>query len=255
MTGMDTPRALLALSLLVALAGCAGLGAEVSSGGSDGGAGDASPEPGAAPGGTTHEVTVVTVVDGDTLDVRYADGSTDRVRLLGVDTPEVHAENDPAEFEGVPDTEAGRACLRSAGEDATAAVRERVADREVTVVLDPASDSRGDHGRLLAYVRVDGTDLNRWLLAEGHARVYDSTFARSEDYYAVESDARDSGTGVWACRSPDDETLALGSGERVALIRSVVDQSGFRRTGRRNTGTSVQPTVSTGSETDTAMAR
>ena len=143
----------------------------------------------------------------------------------------------------------------SAGEDATAAVRERVADREVTVVLDPASDGRGDHGRLLAYVRVDGTDLNRWLLAEGHARVYDSTFARSEDYYAVESDARDSGTGVWACRSPGDETLALGSGERVALIRSVVDQSGFRRTGRRNTGTSVQPTVSTGSGTDTAMAR
>jgi len=95
-----------------------------------------------------------------------------------------------------------------------------------------ASDGRGDHGRLLAYVRVDGTDLNRWLLAEGHARVYDSTFARSEDYYAVESDARDSGTGVWACRSPGDETLALGSGERVVLIRSVVDQ--FRISSNRS---------------------
>ena len=31
---------------------------------------------------------VSNVVDGDTIDVVFADGSTDRVRLLGVDTPE-----------------------------------------------------------------------------------------------------------------------------------------------------------------------
>ncbi|PSQ01950.1 hypothetical protein BRC95_11520 [Halobacteriales archaeon QS_5_68_33] len=222
---MQTPRALLALSLLVVLAGCAGLGPEVSTSGSDGGAGAASPAPGVTPGGTTYEVTVVTVVDGDTLDIRYANGSTDRVRLLGVDTPEVHAENDPAEFEGVPDTEAGWACLRSAGEDATAAVRGQVADREVTVVLDPVSDGRGDYGRLLAYVHVNGTDLNRWLLAEGHARVYDSTFSRSEDYDAVESETQDAGTGVWTCRSPGDDgggsgvdTTASETGLAVATI-------------------------------------
>ena len=71
----------------------------------------------ASPSSTPSETTalVTDVVDGDTVDVRFPDGSADTVRLLGVDTPEVHVENDPAEFEGVPDTEAGRTCLRRQG--------------------------------------------------------------------------------------------------------------------------------------------
>ena len=32
-------------------------------------------------------VTVTDVVDGDTVDVRYENGSTDTVRLLGIDAP------------------------------------------------------------------------------------------------------------------------------------------------------------------------
>ena len=32
-------------------------------------------------------VEITKVIDGDTMDVRFRDGSTDRVRLLGVDTP------------------------------------------------------------------------------------------------------------------------------------------------------------------------
>ncbi len=33
-------------------------------------------------------VTVTRVIDGDTIDVRFADGSEDRVRLVGIDCPE-----------------------------------------------------------------------------------------------------------------------------------------------------------------------
>src|SRR6056297_1742341 len=40
-------------------------------------------------------VTVVEVVDGDTMDVRFENGTVERVRLLGVDTPEVYGGNDP----------------------------------------------------------------------------------------------------------------------------------------------------------------
>jgi micrococcal nuclease len=169
-------------------------------------------------------VTVTRVVDGDTFDVRFANGSTDTVRLLGVDTPEVYGENDPTEFEGVPDTEAGRACLRSAGEAASEALRERLAGGEATLVRDPVSDGRGDFGRLLAYVEVNGTDVTRWLLEAGYARVYDSTFSRSEDYYAVESAAQEAGTGLWTCRTPESTgglertATATESGLRVADV-------------------------------------
>ena len=221
---MNSDRVVLvAVGLLVVLAGCAGASLDVSTGegpSGDDGTGDGASTAPADVEGPTYEVTVVSVVDGDTIDVRYPNGTTERVRLLGVDTPEVHAENDPPEFEGVPDTDAGSDCLRAAGEDASAAVRRQVGDREVTLVVDPVADRRGSYGRLLAYVRVNGTDLNQWLVVEGHARVYDSTFSRSESYYAAESDAQDAGRGLWTCRSPgsDGPTTPTESGLAVANI-------------------------------------
>lgn len=189
--------------MLVVTAGCAGLSADVGS--------TASPD-GAGIGDRTTEslnATVVRVVDGDTVDVRYPDGSTDTVRLLGVDTPEVHVENTPPEFEGVPDTDAGRACLHTAGEEASTALRERVAGHRVKLVVDETADRRDRYDRLLAYLERDGTDLNRWLVAGGHARVYDSTFVRSEEYYRAESDAQDRGVGVWECRNRSTAVSAV----------------------------------------------
>ena len=194
------PRVVTAVALvsLVALAGCGSLGAGTgAAGGEDGGRAAGTPAPGA---GTT--VTVVEVVDGDTIDVRYANGTTDTVRLLGVDSPETRAENDPAEYEGVPDTEAGRACLAGARDAATAFAREQLAGERVRIVTDPAADRRGSFGRLLAYVQVDGVDFNYRLLVAGHARVYDSTFSRSERYDAAEREAQADRTGLWACRDP-----------------------------------------------------
>jgi micrococcal nuclease len=208
------------VGLLVVFAGCASVGLDVSTGGERSGGSTGVAD------ASTFEVTVVSVVDGDTLDVRYPNGTTERVRLLGVDTPEVRAENDPPEFERVPDTEAGRDCLRVAGKAASAAVRERVGDGRVTLVVDPVADRRGSFGRLLAYVRVDGTDLNRWLLAEGHARVYDSTFSRSEDYRAAESAAREAGTGLWTCRSPSSDSERTPTRGRLDVARVHYDAEG-----------------------------
>ncbi|SFR41690.1 lamin tail domain-containing protein [Halogeometricum limi] len=150
-------------------------------------------------GGPSVTVTVAEVVDGDTVKVRYANGSRDTVRLLGVDTPEVYGSNAPGEFEGVPDTEAGVACLDAAGEDASAYARERLSGEEVTLVFDETADRRGYYGRLLAYVSVDGRSFNLALLESGHARVYDSTFTERERYRAAEADARAAGRGLWSC--------------------------------------------------------
>ncbi len=156
------------------------------------------------PDGTTpavdHEVRVIEVVDADTLDVRMPDGGTETVRLLGVDAPETYAENDPTEFEGVPNTRTGRACLRTAGENATAAAKAHLADGTVRVRTDPTADRRGSYGRLLADVTVDNESLNRLLLARGHARLYDTTFQRRDEFAALEARAQAAGRGLWACR-------------------------------------------------------
>ena len=173
-------RALVGLCVCCLLAGCLGaLG------------GDAGP--------MTYNRTVTSVADGDTIDVRLEDGSVETVRLLGIDTPEVHVPTSPEEF-GVPNTTAGRACLRAVGENASAVVRARVDGRRVRLEIDPTAERRGDYGRLLAYVFLDDANLNRRLVAEGYARVYETTFERRDRFEAAAADARAADAGVWRCR-------------------------------------------------------
>ena len=182
---MDWRRlALLVTVLLVTASGCAGL------------------ELGASPAGTSDNVTVIGIVDGDTIDVRYENGSSERVRLLGVDTPEVHVETDPEEFEGVPNTTAGRDCLRSVGQEASSFVRERIGDADVRLEGDPTADRRGSYGRLLAYVYYDADDenLNYRLVADGYARVYETEFTERERFDEAQGAAKEAGIGVWRCR-------------------------------------------------------
>ena len=77
------------VGLLALSAGCAGVGPAGPLG--DGPA----PTAGDVPAERVHTVAIVEVVDGDTMDVRYRNGTTDTVRLLGVDTPEADAEPQP----------------------------------------------------------------------------------------------------------------------------------------------------------------
>jgi len=93
---------------------------------------------------------VVRVVDGDTLHVRLASGR-ERVRLIGIDTPEATSE------------------VECGGRAATAAARRLVGGRRVRLRTDV--EERDRYGRLLAYVEraADGLDVNAELLRRGHA--------------------------------------------------------------------------------------
>jgi len=194
------------VSLLVLLSGCSALGPA-----------DESPGATTATLGESYSVTVTTVVDGDTVKIRFANGSTDTVRLLGVDTPETHAENSPDEFEGVPETTAGRTCLGEAGENATRFMTDRLLGETVQFSTDATADSRGYYGRLLGYISHEGKNINYRLVTTGHARVYDSEFSLSERFDAAEERARTNGTGVWACASPH----AVADGGTTGLVASV----------------------------------
>jgi micrococcal nuclease len=196
------PRHLLAVLAVVVLAGCT-----VSISDTPGDTG-AEPIPTitngstiSVPDGERVSVEVIDVVDGDTIDVRMPDGSEDTVRLVGVDTPEVHVENDPAEFERIPDTRAGATCLREAGQDASAYVKSRVAAGNVSLVFDPETDRRGGYGRLLAYVYVGKHHLNYDLVATGNARVYDTDFTLRDAFDGAERRARDDQRELWDCQT------------------------------------------------------
>jgi micrococcal nuclease len=142
--------------------------------------------PPAAPPGTG---VVVAVVDGDTLEVRIA-GRVERVRLLGIDTPETVDPDRPVECHGP---------------EASALTHELLPDG-ATVRLERDEEARDHFGRLLAYVfRDDGTFVNEALLAAGAAEVLS---IRPNDAYAARlaaaaDSARAAGAGMWsACPPP-----------------------------------------------------
>jgi micrococcal nuclease len=210
----------LALSILVFLAGCtAGVSPS-----------DPSTDP-TGPGTLERGVTatIVEVTDGDTMDVRFDDGREETIRLLGVDTPEVHAENAPGEWETIPDTQAGRDWLRQWGSKASDFARNELDGERVDIRVDPDADRRGGYGRLLVYLSTPDSErsFNRRLLERGYARLYETPFSKRDVFAAAETDARETGTGVWGFDDGvESQPTASGQESSLELVEIHADAAG-----------------------------
>jgi len=124
------------------------------------------------------------VVDGDTIELSLSTGR-ERVRLLGIDTPETVHPTKPTECFG-PEASARLAELAPAGSEL------RI-ERDVEL--------RDRYGRLLAYLWApDGTFINESLVAGGYARTLpiDPNRAHRRTLADAESAARSSGAGLWS---------------------------------------------------------
>jgi micrococcal nuclease len=155
---------------------------------------------------------IIRVIDGDTLDVVFEDGTSERVRLVGVDTPETKAPEEPEEY-GVPNTPEGRECLRRWGYEAYQYVL-NLQGMEVCLV----PTGRGYYRRLLAYVYTspdDTTPLGYELVENGLARVYtEADFVFEEEYLQAERFAKSNKLGLWSCTSlQDEESETAAQGE------------------------------------------
>jgi micrococcal nuclease len=149
-------------------------------------------------GGDARQATVTRVIDGDTVEIEFQSGETDTIRLIGVDTPETTlSRTDPAEFEGIPTTQAGKDHLYNWGQRASDFATEQLSGQEVRVVTDGEGDRRGSFGRLLAYIYTDGENFNRQLLDQGYARLYDSEFSLREEFESAEAQAQSNNVGLW----------------------------------------------------------
>ncbi|QIO25027.1 thermonuclease family protein [Haloarcula sp. JP-L23] len=143
-------------------------------------------------------VTIIRVVDGDTVEARFPNGEIDTLRLLGVDTPETSYNSvSPDEFEGIPDTTAGRDHLYNWGERASSFATSELEGETVKIEVDPAADRRGSFGRLLVYLYVDGENFNKQLLDDGYARLYESSFSKRTSFGNSEALAQATNTGLW----------------------------------------------------------
>jgi micrococcal nuclease len=159
----------------------------------------------AEPAGVSRQAaTVRKVLDGDTIEVTRGD-RTERVRLIGIDTPEAH---DSPKLDRLVARGQDRARILALGRQATAFTRARLLGRQVELELDV--ERRDRYGRLLAYVWLpDGTLFNATLLAEGQARLL--TIPPNVRYVdrlvPLERSAREARRGLWASlptRRPGD---------------------------------------------------
>jgi micrococcal nuclease len=178
---LSTPRCLLVATLAILLTGC-----EVDE------RATATPSTGASLLEATHltRAQVRRVVDGDTLIV-VVGGREERLRYIGVDTPETVNPNTPVE------------CY---GHEASAANRRLVEGR--TVYLEKDVSERDRFGRLLRYVYVDDPAsgerlfVNLELVRQGYAQVvtYPPDVRHAHTFRAAQQEARDAGRGLWgAC--------------------------------------------------------
>jgi micrococcal nuclease len=127
---------------------------------------------------------VVRVVDGDTIRVRLG-GTEERVRYIGVDTPETVKPGTPVQCFG-----------KAASSFNARLVRAR------TVRLEFDAERRDRYGRLLAYVyrEPDGLFVNAELVRRGYAQplTIPPNVAHASDFRRLARSARRGGRGLWA---------------------------------------------------------
>ena len=120
----------------------------------------------------TRSGTIERVVDGDTIVFLITGAKTQRVRLADIDTPEL---DQPWGLEA-------KAALKVWAENRRAEIRIVDTDR---------------YGRLVATLWVDGENINRKLVAEGHAWVY-RRYLRDRALLRLEASAKAGGIGLWS---------------------------------------------------------
>ncbi|GAA1792036.1 thermonuclease family protein [Nostocoides veronense] len=133
------------------------------------------------------------VIDGDTIKVRI-NGTSYRVRILGIDAPELST----------------RECQ---AQGAASRMQSLVQSKSVSLRRDPKQPDKDQYGRFIRHVVLaDGTYAAQSLLQDGLAREYvpRGSYAKRDDFLAAERSAKKSKLGIWsvACNPAPKPTVA-----------------------------------------------
>jgi len=128
-------------------------------------------------------VQVIRIIDGDTIEVCCVSGKREKVRYIGVNTPETKHPTKGVEV---------------FGKEAAEVNRKLVTGKSLRLEFDVQQRDR--NGRLLAYVYLgDGTFVNAWLVEQGYAQVMTvPPNVRHQDLFLkLQREAREGGRGLW----------------------------------------------------------
>jgi len=170
-----------------------------------------------------YNAVITAVVDGDTIDVVFEGktpdgcGQKERVRLIGVNTPELT--KIPPEYYA----------------EEARKFTDKWWQTNIRVRFDEVSSRRDVYTRLLAYVYLDdGRLLNELLIREGYGRYYDN-FAfekeRMEAFALAEEEARKAKKGLWG-RALSSRRKAMSFSDASGAVTQKESRSRQRKPGR-----------------------
>ncbi|MDF2917990.1 MAG: hypothetical protein K0S70_2207 [Microbacterium sp.] len=131
-----------------------------------------------------HSAEVAAVIDGDTIEIRAA-GGTERVRIIGIDTPEIGRDG------------AADECY---AQEAREYVNAALYGRTVTIYPDTSQEDTDRYGRLLRHVLVDDRSIAEEAIAAGmgYEYTYDAPYGGQAAHKAAQEAAAAAGAGLWS---------------------------------------------------------
>ncbi|MEK4761789.1 thermonuclease family protein [Viridibacillus sp. FSL E2-0187] len=130
------------------------------------------------------DVEVVSIMDGDTIKVKY-DGETKKVRYLLVDAPEMYHQQLGEQPFGREAQARNREILNNA--------------KQVSIEFD-VGEHEDKYGRLLAYIYADGKSVQEQLIREGLVRVgyiYEPNTTNVKAFEKIQDEAKALRKGIW----------------------------------------------------------
>ncbi|NDC64825.1 MAG: hypothetical protein EBZ59_12785, partial [Planctomycetia bacterium] len=124
----------------------------------------------------SHMWRVVGVHDGDTLTCLDENNQQQKVRLAEIDAPEL-------------------------GQDFGKVSREALASMVFGKTVEVVDEGKDRYGRWIGHVLVNGTDVNREMVATGNAWHY-AAYSKDKSLAQLQADARGKQIGLWAQPSP-----------------------------------------------------
>lgn len=126
---------------------------------------------------------VISFEDGDTVTIDM-NGTKERVRFIGVDTPETQ---DP------------RTSVQCFGKVASEFTKTLIGDNALRLEADPTNTNRDRYNRLLRYVYLpDGRLVNAEIIKQGYGFAYTLfPFQKVDEFREYERQAREQNLGLW----------------------------------------------------------
>lgn len=147
---------------------------------------------------------VAEIIDGDTIEIK-ADSGTSSVRLIGINAPEVsHGESKGECF----------------GDESTSHLKYLIGDSDVVLEFDDTQGKYDKYNRLLAYVFINGNNINRQMIRDGYAYeyTYEKPYKYRNDFIEASDAAAKEKNGIWG------DNICVEEVSPVPVTEPIVEQ-------------------------------